>query len=52
MPEWIGVLLFLGAAVLSGAKIAHDFGDRGLRGYAMLMVMLSLYAGAVGLAFT
>jgi hypothetical protein len=52
MPEWVGIVLFLGAAGLSGVKIARDFGQRGLRGYAMLVMMLILYAGAVGLAYT
>ncbi len=52
MPEWIGSVLFLGALGLSGSKIAEDFGNRGLRGYGMLMVVLAIYAAAIALAFT
>jgi hypothetical protein len=51
MPEWIGSVLFLGAVGLSGSKIAEDFGNRGLRGYAMLLVVLTIYAAAVAVAF-
>ncbi|MGH8915400.1 MAG: hypothetical protein ACRDZM_12900 [Acidimicrobiia bacterium] len=51
MPEWIGSILFLGAVGLSGSKIAEDFGNRGLRGYAMLLLVLAVYAGAVSIAF-
>jgi len=51
MPEWIGIVMFLGAAGLSGSKIAEDFGQRGLRGYAMLILLFVIYAGAVGAAF-
>lgn len=52
MPEWIGTIVFLSALGLSGAKIASDFGKRGLRGYALLLVMLLIYAAAVAVAFT
>ncbi len=51
MPEWIGSVLFLGALGLSGSKIADDFGHRGLRGYAMLLVVPAIYAAAIALAF-
>lgn len=51
MPEWIGSVLFLGALGLSGSKIADDFGNRGLRGYAMLLVVLAIYAAAIAMAF-
>ena len=51
MPEWIGTIVFLSALGLSGAKIAGDFGKRGLRGYALLLVMLVIYAAAVAVAF-
>jgi hypothetical protein len=51
VPEWIGIVMFLGAAGLSGSKIAEDFGQRGLRGYAMLMLLFVIYSGAVGAAF-
>ncbi|GEM_PF-3117515 len=50
--DWIGSLLFVTAVGLSGAKISEDFGNRGLRGYAMLFVTLLIYAAAVALAFT
>jgi hypothetical protein len=52
VPEWIGTVVFLGALGLSGAKIAGDFGKRGLRGYALLLMMLVIYAAAVAVAFT
>jgi hypothetical protein len=51
MPEWVGTIVFVVAVGLTGAKIAEDFGNRGLRGYAMLMVVLMVYASAVALAF-
>jgi hypothetical protein len=51
MPEWVGTLVFVVAVGLSGAKIAEDFGDRGLRGYAVLLVTLLVYASAVAIAF-
>lgn len=51
MPEWIGTIVFLVAVGLTGGKIAEDFGNRGLRGYAMLMVTLMVYASAVAYAF-
>ncbi len=51
MPEWIGTIVFFSALGLSGAKIAGDFGNRGLRGYAMLLVVLIVYAAAVAVAF-
>jgi hypothetical protein len=51
MPEWIGSILFLSAVGLSGSKISDDFGNRGLRAYAMLMLVLAVYAYAVVAAF-
>ena len=51
MPEWIGSILFLSALGLSGSKISEDFGNRGLRAWAMLMLVLSVYAYAVVVAF-
>ena len=51
MPEWVGTIVFVVAVGLTGAKIAEDFGNRGLRGYAMLMVVLLVYASAVAFAF-
>lgn len=51
MPEWIGTLLFFAAVVLTAAKVNRDFGDRGVAGYAMLIVMIAIYAAAVGSAY-
>jgi hypothetical protein len=51
MPEWIGTIVFLSAVGLSGTKIAGDFGQRGLRGYALLVMVLAIYASAVAVAF-
>jgi len=51
MPEWIGSMMFLTAVGLSGSKISDDFGNRGLRGYAMLVIVLAIYAAAVSVAF-
>jgi hypothetical protein len=51
MPEWIGSILFLSALGLSGSKISEDFGNRGLRAWAMLMLVLAVYASAVVVAF-
>ena len=51
MPDWVGTIVFLMAVGLSGAKIAEDFGNRGLRGYAVLLVTLMIYASAVAVAF-
>ena len=51
MPEWIGTMMFLAAVGLSGSKISDDFGNRGLRGYAMLMLVLCVYAAGVSVAF-
>lgn len=52
MPEWIGTMLFLAAVGLTAAKLDADFGEKGLLGYAMLMVMIVVYAAAVGAAYT
>lgn len=51
MPEWIGTILFLTAVGLTGAKINRDFGKRGLLGYATLLLMILVYAAAVGAAY-
>lgn len=50
-PEWIGTLLFLLAVGLSGTKVNNDFGDRAVFGYATLLLMIIIYAAAVGTAF-
>lgn len=44
-------MIFLVAVGLSGGKIAEDFGNAGLRGYATLMVVLMVYASAVAYVF-
>lgn len=51
MPEWVLSVLFFLAVVLSAAKLDEDFGDRGLAGYAMLIVLTTLFAGAVGVPY-
>ncbi len=51
MPEWIGTLLFFAAVGLTAAKVNEDFGENGMLGYAMLVVMIVIYAAAVGAAF-
>ncbi|HEY6628180.1 MAG TPA: hypothetical protein VI193_04280 [Acidimicrobiia bacterium] len=51
MPDWVGTLVFVVAVGLSGAKISEDFGNRGLRGYAVLLITLLVYASAVAVAF-
>jgi len=51
MPEWIGSVLFLSAVGLTGVKLAGDFQERGLRGYAVLLVLTVLYGSAVGVAY-
>ena len=51
MPEWIGTILFFAAIGLTSAKLNEDFGDRGELGYVFLMVMIALFAAAVGVAY-
>lgn len=51
MPEWIGTILFFVAIGLTAAKLNEDFGRRGMLGYAMLMMMIIIYAAAVGFAY-
>jgi len=51
MPEWVGTILFLVAVGLSGDKLVRDFGDNGLLGYGMLMVVIAILSSAVGVAF-
>jgi hypothetical protein len=51
VPEWIGTVLFFAAIALTATKINEDFGRRGEFGYIMLLVMIALYAAAVGVAF-
>lgn len=51
MPEWIGTVLFLAAIGLTAAKINEDFGERGELGYALLILMIAIYAAAVGVAY-
>jgi uncharacterized transporter YbjL len=51
LPEWIGTLLFFAAIGLSAAKLNEDFGENGLAGYTMLMLLIVVYAAAVGAAY-
>ncbi len=51
MPEWIGTILFFAAVVLTASKINEDFGKRGELGYLMLVVLIAVYAAAVGIAY-
>lgn len=51
MPEWIGTVLFFAAIVLTAAKLNKDFAEKGLLGYAMLMIMIMIYAAAIGFAY-
>ncbi len=51
MPEWFGTILFFAAVGLTAAKLNNDFGDKGALGYIMLLVLIILYAGAVGTAY-
>lgn len=51
MPEWIGTILFFAAIGLTAAKLNEDFAENGLLGYVMLLVMIAIYAAAVGSAY-
>ena len=51
MPEWIGTILFFAAIGLTAAKLNGDFGERGLLGYVMLLIMIVIYAAAIGFAY-
>ena len=51
MPEWIGTILFFAAIALTAAKLNRDFGEKGLLGYVMLMIMIIIYAAAIGFAY-
>lgn len=51
MPEWIGTILFFVAVGLTATKLNEDFGENGLAGYGMLLVMILIYAAAVGAAY-
>lgn len=51
MPEWIGTALFFLAIVLTATKFNEDFGENGIAGYGMLIVMIAIYAAAVGSAY-
>lgn len=51
MPEWIGTVLFFAAIGLTAAKLNEDFRENGVLGYVMLLIMIIVYAGAVGSAY-
>lgn len=44
-------MLFFVAIGLTAAKLNEDFGQRGMLGYAMLIMMIAIYAAAVGSAY-
>lgn len=51
MPEWIGTILFLLAVGLTATKFNEDFGEKGAAGYLLLVMMIAIYAAAVGSAY-
>lgn len=51
VPEWIGTVLFFLAVALTAAKLNDDFGEHGIWGYATLILMITLFAAAVGAAY-
>lgn len=51
MPEWIGMILFFAAIGLTATKLNEDFGENGALGYALLVVMIAVYAAAIGTAY-
>ena len=51
MPEWVGTILFLVAVGLSGDKLVRDFGNQGMAGYGVLILMIAIYSSAVGFAY-
>lgn len=51
MPEWIGTALFFAAIALTAVKVNEDFGQRGEFGYVFLIMMIALYAAAVGAVY-
>ena len=51
MPEVIGTILFLAAIALTAAKLNEDFGQRGEVGYAVLLLLIAIFAAAVGTAY-
>lgn len=51
MPEWIGTLLFFVVIGLTAAKLNEDFGEKGKLGYLMLLMMIAVYAAAIGVAY-
>ncbi len=51
LPEWIGTVLFFLAVVFTATKFNRDFGENGIAGYALLVLMIALYAAAIGSAY-
>jgi len=51
VPELIGTILFFAAIALTAAKLNEDFGQRGEVGYAVLLLLIAIFAAAVGTAF-
>lgn len=51
MSEWVLTILFFLAVGLTAAKLDEDFADRGLWGFAVLMLFTVMFAAAVGLPY-
>lgn len=51
VPEWIGTILFFVAIGLTAAKLNRDFAEKGLLGYVVLLIMIIIYAAAIGFAY-
>ena len=51
MNELLGTGLFLAAVTLSADKINEDFGNAGMRGYGLLLILTCIYAGGVGVPY-
>jgi hypothetical protein len=51
VPEVIGTILFFAAIGLTAAKLNEDFGQRGEVGYAVLLLLIAIFAAAVGTAY-
>ena len=51
VSELLGTILFFAAIGLTAAKLNEDFGQRGEVGYAVLLLLIAIFAAAVGTAF-
>lgn len=52
MSELLGTALFLAGLILAAIKVARDVGERGLWGYAILLVITVVLAAGVGVAWS